>query len=94
LRARGRPSSISAAFTPTRNFGRRLTPRIQDPAIAQFWLREFPSYDQRFQAEAVAPILNKVGQITASPTLRNILGQTSPKFDLAQSMNRGGIVHR
>ena len=35
--------------------------------VARFWRQEYPSYDQHFQAEAAAPILNKVGQIAASP---------------------------
>jgi hypothetical protein len=55
-------------------------------------LHRYPSYDQRFRAEAAAPILNKVGQIVASPVLRNILGQTSPKFDLAFAMNNQRIL--
>jgi len=75
-----------------RNFRERIVSRITDPTVARFWRDEFPSYDQRFQAEAVAPILNKVGQITASPILRAILGQHSPKFDLAHAMDHGGIL--
>ena len=56
-------------------FRSKVVPRITDPAIGDFWRREFPAYDKRFQAEAMAPILNKVGQIAASPALRSILGQ-------------------
>lgn len=82
---------LSRLYTDDR-FRARIVPRIQDSAIGRFWLHEFPGYDIRFRSEAVAPILNKVGQITASPTLRGILGQTSPKFELAQSMEGGGIV--
>jgi tRNA isopentenyl-2-thiomethyl-A-37 hydroxylase MiaE len=36
--------------------------------------------------------LNKVGQVAASPVLRNILGQTSPKFDLAYAMDNRRIL--
>ena len=59
--------------------------------MLRFWRDEFASYDQRFRAEAAAPILNKVGQFAASPNLRAILGQVSPKFDLSHAMNNGGI---
>jgi len=69
-----------------------LIPRIHDPIIARFWLQEFPSYDDRFRAEAAAPILNKVGQIVASPAVRNILGQIAPKFDLHHAMQRRGVL--
>lgn len=73
-------------------FRDRIVARINDPAAARFWRHEYPSYDRHFQAEAAAPILNKVGQIAASPVLRNILGQTSPKFDLAYAMDNRGIL--
>jgi hypothetical protein len=73
-------------------FRDRVVARVTDPAIGQFWRQEFPSYDGHFQAEASAPILNKVGQIAASPVLRNILGQTSPKFDLAYAMDNRRIL--
>ena len=74
------------------DFRERVVDRVKDPIIARFWRQEFASYDQRFQAEAAAPILNKVGQIAASPVLRNILGQTSPKFDLSYAMNNRKIL--
>src|SRR5438874_9273864 len=60
--------------------------------VGRFWRQEFASYDRYFQAEAAAPILNKVGQIAASPVLRNILGQHSPKFDLAYAMDNRRIL--
>jgi hypothetical protein len=74
-----------------KKFRAQLIPKISDPIVARFWTEEFPSYDQRYQGEASAPILNKVGQFSASPTLRNILGQVSPKFDLAHAMDNRGI---
>jgi hypothetical protein len=73
-------------------FRARILQRVRDPIVGRFWRQEYLSYDQRFQAEAAAPILNKVGQIAASPILRNILGQTSPKFDLAFAMNNRRIL--
>jgi hypothetical protein len=44
------------------------------------------------RAEAVAPILNKVGQIAASPHLRLILGQVAPRLDLQLTMNNRRIL--
>jgi hypothetical protein len=73
-------------------FRERVTARVSDPIVARFWQQEYPSYDRHFQSEAAAPILNKVGQVAASPVLRNILGQTSPKFDLAYAMDNRRIL--
>jgi hypothetical protein len=87
-----RPTLIDLARMYTdADFRSRIVPRISDPLIARFWTGEYASYDQRFQAEAASPILNKVGQITASPILRNILGQVAPKFDLAHAMDHRRI---
>jgi hypothetical protein len=56
--------------------------RCADPFIRYFWEREFAGYSERFRAEAVAPVQNKVGQFCANPTIRAVLGQKSTlKFD-------------
>jgi hypothetical protein len=73
-------------------FRTRVVAHVTDPMVAQFWKAEYPRYDQRFQAEAASAILNKVGQLTASPILRNVLGQVSPKFDLAYAANNRKIL--
>lgn len=87
-----RPSLIDLARMYTdEDFRSRIVSRVGDPIIAQFWTGEYLSYDQRFRAEAASSILNKVGQLTASPALRNILGQAAPKFDLAHAMDHRGI---
>ena len=87
-----RPTLIDLARIYTdEDFRSRIVSRITDPVIARFWTGEYAGYDKRFQAEAASPILNKVGQLTASPALRNILGQVAPKFDLAHAMDHRGI---
>lgn len=69
-----------------------LVARLQDPIAARFWRGEYPQYDERYRAEAAGPILNKVGQLAASPALRAMLGQHAPKFDLAYAMEHRGIL--
>jgi hypothetical protein len=66
--------------------------RVRDPISARFWQKEYPQYDDRYRAEAAAPILNKAGQFAASPALRAILGQVSPKFDLSHAMDHRQIL--
>jgi hypothetical protein len=93
LLASPRPSLIDLPRLYTEDkFRERVTARVSDPIVARFWRQEYPGYDRHFQAEAAAPILNKVGQVAASPVLRNILGQTSPKFDLAYAMDNRRIL--
>jgi hypothetical protein len=55
--------------------------QVTDPIVRQFWMEEFPRYDPRLRAEAIAPIQNKVGALLLSSPLRNILGQVRPGVD-------------
>jgi hypothetical protein len=66
--------------------------RVRDPITKRFWIGEYPQYDDRYRAEAAGPILNKVGQLAASPALRVIIGQHAPKFNLAHAMENRGIL--
>jgi hypothetical protein len=90
LQARERRSWTCPVYTRTRNFAIASLSASATRSTPVFG-RRYPSYDRHFQAEAASPIFNKVGQIAAAPVLRNILGQTSPKFDLAYSMNNRRI---
>lgn len=73
-------------------FRDRVVARVSDPETLRFWQEEFSGYSKQLRADAIAPILNKAGQIAASPHLRLILGQVDPKFDLAFTMNRQRIL--
>lgn len=46
----------------------------------------------KFQAEAIAPIQNKVGQLVTSPILRCILGQPKTSIDLRRIMDRRQVL--
>jgi len=74
------------------NFRERLLRSVADPETLRFWQEEFPSYTKAFRSEAFAPILNKVGQVNASPQLRLILGQVAPRLDLKFTMDNRRIL--
>ena len=63
-----------------------------DTVVLQFWNVEFASWNDKFQAEAVAPVLNKVGAFTANPVIRNIIGQPRSTFNIRQIMDEGKIL--
>lgn len=46
----------------------------------------------KLQAEAVAPVYNKIGQLTSNPLLRNILGQPRSTLDLRDIMDGGRVL--
>ena len=64
----------------------------QDTVVLQFWKVEFASWNDKFVAEAIAPVLNKVGAFTANPVIRNIIGQPKSTFNIRQVMDEGKIL--
>ncbi len=63
-----------------------------DPVVRNFWQIEFASWNDKFAAEAVAPVLNKVGAFTANPLVRNIIGQPKSSFNIRQIMDERKIL--
>jgi Type IV secretion-system coupling protein DNA-binding domain len=65
---------------------------VEDPVVRNFWQIEFASWNDKFQAEAVAPVLNKVGAFTANPLVRNIIGQPKSSFNIRHIMDEHKIL--
>ena len=75
-----------------KKFRQEVLTHVQDPVVKNFWTVEFASWNERFAAEAVAPVLNKVGAFTANPTVRNIIGQPKSSFSIRQIMDERKIL--
>ena len=69
----------------------RLLRACSDPVVAAFWVNEFAAYDDRFRAQVIAPVQNKVGMLLAGP-IGNIIGQRRSTIDIPRLMNEGGIL--
>src|SRR5271155_2607817 len=82
---------LARLYTDDR-FREHVVSRVSDPETLRFWEEEFPSYTKSLRSDAIAPVLNKVGQIAASPHLRLILGQVAPRLDLSFTMNNKRIL--
>lgn len=65
---------------------------VQDPAVKSFWKDEFAKYTDRFAAEALPAIQNKIGQFTGNPLIRNIIGQPKSSFDIRKLMDEKKIL--
>lgn len=75
-----------------RRFRMEVLKYVQDPVVRAFWNVEFVSWNDRFAAEAVAPVLNKVGAFTANPLVRNIIGQPKSSFNIRRIMDENKIL--
>ena len=72
-------------------YRRVVTNKVTNLPVKHFWEQEFAAYDYRFRVQAIAPIQNKIGYITSSSLLRNLLGQNKAKFNLVDVFDKGQI---
>jgi hypothetical protein len=75
-------------------FRRSITKDIaaHDPvALGPFW-SWFESLSEGARAEAIAPVMNKLRAFLLDKRMRAVLGQTEPRFDIAQVLSEGKIL--
>jgi hypothetical protein len=89
------PDSTMLDITPMltdKKFRKKVLIHCQDAVVLNFWNIEFASWNDKFAAEAIAPVLNKVGAFTANPIIRNIIGQPKSTFNIRTIMDEGKIL--
>ncbi|MBX4189044.1 type IV secretion system DNA-binding domain-containing protein [Candidatus Parcubacteria bacterium] len=70
----------------------KVIANVTDSSVKTYWTQEFANYTERFAAEATPAIQNKIGQFTANPLVRNIIGQPKSSFDFRKLMDEGKIM--
>jgi hypothetical protein len=73
-------------------FRERIVDRLEDQVLKNFWLYEFDKMPDRQKTEAIAPILNKIGQFVTSPLIRNVIDANNSSFSIEDAMNQGKII--
>ena len=75
-----------------KDYRRLVIDNIKDPSVKSFWVDEFLKYNERYMQEAGDAIKNKIGQFTANPLIRNIIGQPKSSFDIRELMDKQKII--
>lgn len=75
-----------------KNFRKKVIAKMKDPVVKAFWIEEYSKYPDRFQAEAIAPIQNKVGQFLSTALIRNIVGQVKSTINIRDIMDNQKII--
>ena len=60
---------------------------LRKASFRSFWENEFAEWEERYRNDAVAPVLNKVGQFVANPVLHNILSHST--INISRVMETG-----
>ncbi len=75
-----------------RNYRQRVVEFIEDDMVRRFWAIEFADWSEKYDTEAIIPLVNKLAQFLSDPMLRNIFGQKENKIDLEDLMNNKKII--
>ncbi len=75
-----------------RNYRQKVVEYIEDDMVKRFWAIEFADWSEKFDTDAIIPLVNKLGQFLSDPMLRNIFGQKENKIDIEWLMNNKKIV--
>lgn len=75
-----------------KEYRNKVIANIQDPSVKSYWTKEYAGYTERFAAEAIPAIQNKIGQFTSNPLVRNIIGQTKSTFNFREVMDQKKIL--
>ena len=75
-----------------RNYRQKVVEYIEDDMVRRFWAIEFADWSEKFDTDAIIPLVNKLGQFLSDPLLRNIFGQKENKIDLEQLMHEKKII--
>lgn len=75
-----------------RNYRQKVVEYIEDDMVKRFWAIEFADWSEKFDTDAIIPLVNKLGQFLSNPLLRNIFGQKENKVDIEKLMNEKKVI--
>ncbi len=75
-----------------KEYRQKVVHQISDPVVKSFWIDEYEKYPQKFQAEVIAPIQNKVGRFLSTPLTRNIVGQVKSSINIRDIVDNRKIL--
>ena len=75
-----------------KQFRQIIVSNCKDQVVKSFWTTEFAGWSEKFDSEAITPLINKVGQFVATNMIRNIVGQPVNRFNFREIMDRKKIL--
>ena len=75
-----------------RNYRQKVVEYIEDDMVKRFWAIEFADWSEKFDTDAIIPLVNKLGQFISNPLLRNIFAQKENKINIEEIMKTKKIL--
>lgn len=74
-----------------KDYRKKVVANVTDPTVRNAW-EELLKWDDKRWSEAAGSLINKVGQFSTNPIVRNIIGQTKSTFDFRKAMDERKII--
>ncbi len=74
-----------------KDYRKKVIASVTDPTVRNAW-DELMKWDDKRWSEAISALVNKVGQFTTNPIVRNIIGQPVSTFNFRQVMDEKKIL--
>jgi hypothetical protein len=74
------------------HFRKKITSGVKDRLGLRPYWESFEAMSEKERRVEVSPVLNKLRQFLLRPGLRNVLGQSNPKFNLADLFSKPRII--
>ncbi len=75
-----------------RPYRQKVIEYITDDMVKRFFAVEFADWSEKFDTDAIIPLVNKLGQFLSMPMLRNIFAQKENKVDFEDIMDHKKIL--
>lgn len=75
-----------------REFRQKVIRQIKSDSVRNFWTNEFPAWTEKYSAEAINPLLNKMGQLAGNTAIKNVISIPKNTFDLRTLMDEQKIL--
>lgn len=75
-----------------REYRQEIIKTIDDQVVKNFWTNEFAGWSEKFDSEAIMPILNKIGQFVSDSLIRNIVSQETNKLKMSEIIDGKKIL--
>src|SRR3989344_2487307 len=75
-----------------RPYRQKVIEYITDDMVKRFFAVEFADWSEKFDTDAIIPLVNKLGQFLSMPALRNIFAQKENKINFEELTNSKKIL--
>ncbi|MEK7650026.1 MAG: type IV secretion system DNA-binding domain-containing protein [Patescibacteria group bacterium] len=74
------------------DFRMEAATHCQDEMVKHFWQQEFRAWADKYEAEAITPLVSKLWTFIANPFLKDIFAQKDNKVDFDEAIAGGKII--